>query len=208
MISISRGVSRNLQGATMSAHKHPFVVKSSSVVAGFVAAVVGAVLLVAPGSARATEYFVAPTGSDSNPGTMASPFATIQKGHNVAVAGDTVWLRAGTYKNTSQIKLSTQRNVRYRAHQVLGVSERDAGPGLLVVRLDQQGGRRAVHRDHRQLVAPARARDRERPGRRRRAITRSRSCAPTAPATTRSSCSTSTTDSAPACSSPMEPAAT
>ena len=90
----------------MSAHKHPFVVKSSSVVAGFVAAVVGAVLLVAPGSARATEYFVAPTGSDTNPGTMASPFATIQKGHNVAVAGDTVWLRAGTYKNTSQIKLS------------------------------------------------------------------------------------------------------
>ena len=28
--------------------------------------------------ARATEYYVSPTGSDSNPGTQASPFATLQ----------------------------------------------------------------------------------------------------------------------------------
>ena len=64
----------------------------------------GASLAAAP--AQATEYFVAPTGSDSNPGTMASPFATIQKGNDVAAAGDTVWLRAGTYFSTRQIVLS------------------------------------------------------------------------------------------------------
>ncbi len=94
----------------MSAHKHSFAVKSPSSITGvaavFAGGVLGAVFLLAPGRAQATEYFVAPTGSDTNPGTMAQPFATIQKGHDVAVAGDTVWLRAGTYKNTRQIKLS------------------------------------------------------------------------------------------------------
>ena len=52
-------------------------------------------------SAWATDYYVATTGSDSNPGTMASPFATLQKGANVAVAGDTVYIRAGTYPITT-----------------------------------------------------------------------------------------------------------
>jgi hypothetical protein len=45
----------------------------------------------------AAEYYVAPNGADSNPGTMAEPFATLQKGHDEAAAGDTVWIRGGTY---------------------------------------------------------------------------------------------------------------
>jgi hypothetical protein len=49
----------------------------------------------------ATEYYVAPTGSDSNPGTQDSPFATLQKGADTAAAGDTVWIRGGTYKITT-----------------------------------------------------------------------------------------------------------
>ena len=57
--------------------------------------------LFAAKQALATEYYVAPTGSDSNPGTQASPFATLQKGADTAVAGDTVWLRGGTYKTTT-----------------------------------------------------------------------------------------------------------
>jgi hypothetical protein len=52
-------------------------------------------------SAFATEYYVATTGSDSNPGTLAAPFATLQKGADTAVAGDTVWIRGGTYKITT-----------------------------------------------------------------------------------------------------------
>ncbi|HEX7499026.1 MAG TPA: right-handed parallel beta-helix repeat-containing protein, partial [Polyangia bacterium] len=56
--------------------------------------------------ASAAEYYVSPTGSDSNPGTLASPFATLQKGNNSAAAGDTVWLRGGTYYSTTQITLS------------------------------------------------------------------------------------------------------
>jgi hypothetical protein len=53
------------------------------------------------GGARATEYYVATTGSDSAAGTMAAPWATLQKAANTAAAGDTVWIRGGTYKITT-----------------------------------------------------------------------------------------------------------
>jgi MYXO-CTERM domain-containing protein len=47
--------------------------------------------------AFAAEYYVATTGSDSNPGTKDSPFATLTKGAGAAGAGDTVYIRGGTY---------------------------------------------------------------------------------------------------------------
>ena len=47
------------------------------------------------------DYFVGGTGaSDSNPGSAAQPFATIQKAASVAVAGDVIKIRAGTYRET------------------------------------------------------------------------------------------------------------
>lgn len=55
----------------------------------------------APNSVFAADYYVAPTGADSNPGTLAAPFATLQKGADVAVAGDTVYIRGGTYDITT-----------------------------------------------------------------------------------------------------------
>ncbi|MGA3051204.1 MAG: right-handed parallel beta-helix repeat-containing protein [Chitinispirillaceae bacterium] len=45
----------------------------------------------------AATYYVATTGNDANPGTITQPFATLQKGADVAVAGDTVFIRGGTY---------------------------------------------------------------------------------------------------------------
>src|SRR6185369_4340656 len=54
--------------------------------------------------AEAAEYYVSPMGSDANAGSSTAPFATLQKGNDVATAGDTVWLRGGTYQNTEQIK--------------------------------------------------------------------------------------------------------
>jgi hypothetical protein len=63
-------------------------------------------LAFAVGRADAAEYYIAPTGSDSAAGTMAAPWATIQKGADTAAAGDTVWVRAGTYQSTKQIKFS------------------------------------------------------------------------------------------------------
>jgi MYXO-CTERM domain-containing protein len=45
----------------------------------------------------AAEFYVSTTGSDSNPGTQASPFATLTKGVSSAGAGDTVYIGGGTY---------------------------------------------------------------------------------------------------------------
>ena len=44
---------------------------------------------------------MATTGADSTAGTLAAPFATLQKGVNTAAAGDTVWIRGGTYSITT-----------------------------------------------------------------------------------------------------------
>jgi hypothetical protein len=62
--------------------------------------------LFAAKNAFAAEYYVSPTGSDSGAGTQAAPFATVQKANDSAAAGDTIWMRAGTYNCTSQITLS------------------------------------------------------------------------------------------------------
>jgi hypothetical protein len=58
--------------------------------------------LATTGAASATVYYVAPSGSDSNPGTSASPWATIQRAVNIGqnpqvVSGDTIIVKAGTY---------------------------------------------------------------------------------------------------------------
>lgn len=47
--------------------------------------------------ANASDYYVSPTGSDSNPGTVAQPFLTIQKGIDQTIAGDHVKVLPGTY---------------------------------------------------------------------------------------------------------------
>jgi methionine-rich copper-binding protein CopC len=46
-------------------------------------------------------YYVSPTGSDSNNGSAASPFATLQEAANMVVAGDTVDVASGTYAGFS-----------------------------------------------------------------------------------------------------------
>lgn len=51
-------------------------------------------------TASARDYFVAPGGSDANAGTLVSPFKTVSKAAQAAVAGDVVQVRAGTYRET------------------------------------------------------------------------------------------------------------
>jgi len=53
---------------------------------------------------NATEYYIAPTtatppGSDSNAGTIASPWLTLTKAWTAVNAGDIIYLRGGTYTN-------------------------------------------------------------------------------------------------------------
>lgn len=42
-------------------------------------------------------YYVATGGNDANTGTISSPFLTIQRAQTSAAAGDTVYIRGGTY---------------------------------------------------------------------------------------------------------------
>lgn len=57
-------------------------------------------------SALATDRYVSPTGRDTNPGTLAAPWKTIQKAANSAKAGDNVFVRAGIYKEKVQINVN------------------------------------------------------------------------------------------------------
>jgi hypothetical protein len=48
--------------------------------------------------AQAATYYVAPTGNNTNPGTISQPFGTLQKAHDIANPGDTIYMRGGTYQ--------------------------------------------------------------------------------------------------------------
>jgi hypothetical protein len=62
-------------------------------------------LLAQPAAGR-IEYHVSPTGSDTNPGTSAAPFRTINKAAQVALAGDVVTIRDGTYNESVTVRNS------------------------------------------------------------------------------------------------------
>jgi hypothetical protein len=76
--------------------KYP-VVPPSGLIRRTLAAAPLALLLQTAGFA--TTYYVSPTGSDSNSGTLSSPFKSITKAQSVASSGDTVYLRGGTYSS-------------------------------------------------------------------------------------------------------------
>jgi hypothetical protein len=70
-----------------------------------VVALAGALLIVAGArraSAAANTYYVSTSGSDANPGTVASPWATVKKGLTALHAGDTLLVRGGTYDERIQ----------------------------------------------------------------------------------------------------------
>ena len=47
-------------------------------------------------------YYVATNGNDNNPGTLQSPWKTIQHAANVLLPGDIVYIRAGEYNEEVQ----------------------------------------------------------------------------------------------------------
>ena len=73
-------------------------------------------LSLAPPSLCALDLYVSPSGSDSNSGTLASPFATLAKArvaieayksaNGLPAGGITVWLRAGYYNQSSTFELT------------------------------------------------------------------------------------------------------
>jgi hypothetical protein len=59
------------------------------------------VILVNEPPANRKLYVDAAKGSDKNPGTKSKPFASIQASSNVTLPGDTVYIKDGTYTQTS-----------------------------------------------------------------------------------------------------------
>ena len=157
-------------------------------------------LLLTASRSQAAEYYVSPSGSDSNPGTIAATLRYVAKGGQRAGAGDTVWLRGGTYKHTKQITLSEERHVGRAAHQVLGLPARAADHRFFGLRDHEYRGGRAGHAGDRKLDALRGSRS---PmfGRPSGDPFDLRILAQQRPATTFSSCSTFTTASVPASSS-------
>ena len=65
-----------------------------------------------------SSFYVSTSGSDSNAGTLAKPFRTIQRAANAAGAGDTVLVRGGTYRETVRPLRSGSSGspIRFRAY--------------------------------------------------------------------------------------------
>lgn len=57
------------------------------------------------GCSHAATLHVSPTGSDSSAGTVTAPLKSIQSAIDLAVPGDVVYLRAGTYSPTTNIQI-------------------------------------------------------------------------------------------------------
>lgn len=53
-----------------------------------------------------TIFYVSPTGSDSQAGTLDRPFASLQYAHDLAKPGDTIYLRGGVYNLKEGIQLT------------------------------------------------------------------------------------------------------
>ena len=51
-------------------------------------------------------YFVSTDGDDQNPGTYEEPWRTISKAAGTVTAGDTVYIRGGTYEEQVTISIS------------------------------------------------------------------------------------------------------
>ncbi len=58
----------------------------------------------------AKDYYIAPEGKDTSEGTLAAPFATIQRSQKSVSPGDTVFIRGGTYKMAEEQITSRHRN--------------------------------------------------------------------------------------------------
>lgn len=56
------------------------------------------ILILVKLTAKATTYYVSKTGNDTNNGSLTNPFLTISKAASIAVAGDTIYVYEGVYR--------------------------------------------------------------------------------------------------------------
>ena len=61
----------------------------------------------------AAEYYVALDGSDTSAGTIAAPFASVQRAQAAVAPGDTVYIRGGTYRMREEQIVRRERPYAY-----------------------------------------------------------------------------------------------
>ena len=71
----------------------------------------------------ASVYYVATNGNDSNSGTEQSPWQTIQKACDSLTAGDTVYIKVGTYKEKVTVNVSGSESGGYITIQNFGTDK-------------------------------------------------------------------------------------
>lgn len=59
-------------------------------------------------------YYVAPDGSDTNPGTLDRPFATLDRAVSMVRPGQTIALRGGVYRPTRPVEITTSGTAAQR----------------------------------------------------------------------------------------------
>lgn len=59
-------------------------------------------------SPKPADYYVAPGGDDASDGSEGSPFATVQKAHDIAVPGSHIYVRGGTYALSQPITFTKE----------------------------------------------------------------------------------------------------
>jgi hypothetical protein len=85
--------------------------------------------------ALAAEFYVAPNGTDTNPGTLQSPFATLSQARDAARSiiqknpneDATIWIRGGLYRLTETLVLD-ERDSRIRDRTTTFAAYHDEKP--------------------------------------------------------------------------------
>jgi hypothetical protein len=60
------------------------------------------------------DWFVSPAGSDANSGSIAAPFATLNKAISVVLPGQTIFMRGGTYLPNATIRITNSGTANAR----------------------------------------------------------------------------------------------
>ncbi len=103
----------------MEKRKHPSVINLQC---PYLLRFLGVVCLLPMAPINATTYYVDTKGSDSAAGAIDRPFASLKKGHDKAAAGDTIYIRGGTYAMSAGITItksgsSDTKRIHYWAYQ-------------------------------------------------------------------------------------------
>jgi len=87
----------------------------------------------------AAEYYVAPNGKDSSPGTSSSPWASIAKANTALQPGDTVYIKGGEYREVIKPGKSGQpgKYITYKAAPGETPVITDS-PGNIAINLDNR----------------------------------------------------------------------